>query len=69
MTPQQTAETGVTMTAKATPPLAVVGANLAGIPVSDWVQYVTLAYVVVMLAHKVWSWYREWKPKRRAPRK
>ena len=54
-----------TMTAKAAPPLTVVGANLAGIPIADWVQIVTLIYVIVMLGHKIWSWHREWRDSRK----
>lgn len=43
------------MAAKAAPPLAVVGANVAGWSVPDIVQYITLAYVVLMLLHKMWQ--------------
>lgn len=49
------------MAAKAAPPLAVVGANLAGVSITDWVQYATLIYVVMMSVHFVWKWYREIK--------
>lgn len=56
---QQTAETGATMTLKAAPPLAVVGANVAGWPVPEIVQWVTLAYVVLMLLHKILQMGRE----------
>ena len=66
---QSTAETGTAMAAKAAPPLAVVGANILGWPVPDLVQYVTLAYVVLMLLHKVWQigWgaYKFWVLKQR----
>jgi hypothetical protein len=58
---EQTTENVSVMAAKATPPLAVVGANLMGIPISDWVQYVTLIYVSLMAAHFVWKWRREIK--------
>jgi hypothetical protein len=43
------------MAAKAAPPLAVVGANIAGWSVPDVVQYITLAYVSLMLLHKMWK--------------
>ena len=66
---QQTAETGATMAAKIAPPVAVVGANIAGWPVPDMVQWVTLAYVILLLAHKMWQicWgaWRFWVLKQR----
>lgn len=49
------------MTVKATPPVAVVGANVMGLQISDWVQYATLVYVVIMACHHLWKWHREWK--------
>lgn len=52
---QQTAETGGAMVAKAAPPLAVVGANIAGWSVPEWVQLLTLIYVILMVAHKLWT--------------
>lgn len=52
------------MGTKAAPPIAVVGSQLAGIPVADWVQWVTLVYVIIMLSHKLWSWWHEWKAKK-----
>jgi uncharacterized membrane protein YcjF (UPF0283 family) len=68
-----TAETGASMVAKATPPIAVIGAQFAGIPVDDWVKWVTLAYVVLMLLHKVWQVgyeaYRFWILKERKPKR
>jgi hypothetical protein len=52
---EHTAETGAAMAAKAAPPVAVAGANFLGLPVPDIVQYVTLAYVALMLLHKLWQ--------------
>jgi hypothetical protein len=50
---------------KAGPPVAVSGATLLGVPVADWVQYVTLVYVVVLAGralwptvHAIWTWAR-----------
>ena len=51
---QQTAETGGTMAAKAAPPIAVVGAQIVGWDVPDVIQWLTLAYVALMLVHKIW---------------
>lgn len=53
------------MTTKTAPPLAVASASLAGINVAEWVQWMTLLYVAVMLSHKLWSWHREWKADRK----
>lgn len=48
------------MLTKASPPLTVVAASLAGIPIADWVQWLTFGYLIVMIGHKLWSWHREW---------
>lgn len=64
MTMSHSTETGIAMGAKAAPPVTVIGAQLAGIPVADWVQWATLFYVLVMAAHKCWSWYHEWRAKK-----
>lgn len=40
--------------AKGAPPVAVTGATLLGVPVADWVQYVTLVYAVAIAARAVW---------------
>lgn len=66
---QSTAETGTAMAAKAAPPVVVIGAQLMGYPVDDWIKWVTLAYVVLMLLHKAWQigWgaYKFWVLKQR----
>ena len=66
---QQQAETANAMAAKAAPPLAVVGAQVAGWSVPDIVQWVTLAYVALMVLHKLWVMgleaYRFWVLKQR----
>ena len=57
------------MVAKASPPIAVVGAHMAGWSVPDIVQWVTLAYVALMVLHKLWAMgleaYRFWVLKQR----
>lgn len=69
---QQTAETGATMVAKATPPAVVIGMQLMGYTVDDWIKWITLVYVVLMALHKVWqmSWgaYKFWILKQRGGR-
>lgn len=66
---QHTTETGAAMAAKAAPPIAVVGANVAGWNVPDLVQWVTLGYVSLMLVHQAWKmgWgaYKFWVLKQR----
>lgn len=32
-----------------------------GIALPDWLTLFSLVYVVVLLAHKLWVWYREFK--------
>ena len=51
---QQTTDTAGTIAAKAAPPAVVVGAKIVGIEVADWIQWVTLAYVILMFCHKAW---------------
>lgn len=57
------------MVAKAAPPLAVVGAQIAGWDVPSAVQWLTLIYVVLMIVHKLWRMgleaYRFWVLKKR----
>lgn len=57
------------MAVKAAPPVAVVGANVLGYPVPDIVQYITLAYVALLLLQKAWQiglgMYRFWILKQR----
>ncbi len=57
----QQPETAVEMIAKAAPPVAVVGLQLAGYPIEYWIQGVTLIYLILMLSHKLWHMYKEWK--------
>lgn len=42
--------------AKATPPVAVSGAWLAGLSPNEWLVAVTIAYTVVLLVHRMWHW-------------
>jgi len=54
-------ETVSDMAIKATPPVAVSGATIAGIEVPNLVQLATLVYLVVLITYKCWHWYREWR--------
>ncbi len=69
MNVSQQTETGIAMVARAAPPVAVVSANIAGMNIADWVQVVTLVYVVIMLCHKLWTMWKEWRDDPTAPGK
>lgn len=58
---QQTAETFSSMSAKASPPAIVVGAKLIGMPIADWIQWLTFIYLLLMIGQKCWHLYKEWK--------
>ena len=54
-----TTETGAAMITKASPPVAVSIATVAGYPVSDLVLWATLFYTVLMICHKSFQIYKE----------
>lgn len=55
-------ETGITLATKATPPIAVTLTNMfADVTVPEIVNILTLLYLLLLVGHKAWSWYREWK--------
>lgn len=58
-TTHQTAETGVALVAKATPPVSVSIASIAGIQVSEILVWATLIYTVLMIGHKLYSIYKD----------
>lgn len=58
-TTQSTAETGITLVAKAAPPASVSLATLAGVQVSELVLWATLIYTVLLIGHKAISIYKE----------
>lgn len=58
-TTHHTAETGVTLVAKAAPPASVSLATLAGIQVSELVLWATLIYTVLMIGHKLVMIYKD----------
>jgi hypothetical protein len=57
------AEGGAAIAAKLAPPASVSIATFMGMPVSEILVWVTLIYTVVMLGHKLWQIYQEFKPK------
>jgi hypothetical protein len=52
-------ETGAAMITKASPPVAVSIATVAGYSVSDLVLWATLIYTVLMICHKSYQIYKE----------
>lgn len=56
-----TTETTTYMVTKVTPPVAVVAGNIAGLSLPELVQWATLLYLALMISHKVWRMYKEWK--------
>lgn len=54
-----TAETGVTLLAKAAPPATVSLATWAGYQVSELLLWATLIYTVLMIGHKLWQIYQD----------
>lgn len=54
--------------AKSAPPVAVTGAMLAGITLSDWVTILTLAYLALqigLLVPRYWQHLQRWLKGRR----
>jgi len=44
---------------KAAPPAIVSLAHMMGWSMAEWVQFITLIYLVVVLTHKLWAWSKE----------
>lgn len=55
------AETAATAAAKLSPPAAVLGAHIMGMSVADWIQWLTLIYLALMILHKIWGMWKEFK--------
>lgn len=60
-TTHTTAETGVTILAKAAPPASVSIATLAGYQVSELVLWATLIYTTLMIVHKIINMYKDFR--------
>lgn len=56
---QHTTETGVSMATKAAAPVTVSLATIYGYQVSEILLWCTLIYTVLMIAHKLFSIYRD----------
>ena len=64
-TAQHSIETGVTMAAKAAPPVTVSLATVFGVPVNELLLWATLIYTVLMIAHKLYTIVHDVAEKRR----
>lgn len=58
---QHTTETGVSMVTKAAAPVTVSLATVSGYAVSDLLLWATLIYTLLMIAHKLYSIYKDIK--------
>jgi Phage holin T7 family, holin superfamily II len=56
-----TATTATATLAKLAPPVAIAGISLGGISLQDWVLYLTIAYTLLMITHKIWSMGVDWQ--------
>lgn len=63
MTHHEHADTVATIAAKTAPPASVSIAHLMWLPVSELVLWATLIYTVLMIAHKIYQFYRDIKRK------
>ena len=61
MTSEQTTDTAAALIAKATPPVGVSLATVAGYQVSEVLLWATLIYTVLMICHKLYQIYKEVK--------
>ena len=58
---QASAETVGAIVAKVAPPATVSLATIMGIQVSELVLWATLIYTVLLISHKVWTIFKEFK--------
>jgi len=58
---QTSVETAGTIVAKVAPPATVSLATIMGVQVSELVLWATLIYTVLLISHKVWTIYKEFK--------
>jgi hypothetical protein len=60
MTDPQT-ETTAAIAAKLAPPATVSLASVMGVQVSELVLWATLIYTILLIGHKAWSIYKDFK--------
>jgi hypothetical protein len=56
-----TATTASATIAKLAPPITIAGISLGGVSLQDWVLYLTIAYTLLMITHKIWSMGVDWQ--------
>lgn len=49
---------------KFSPIAGAKGMMLLGFTLPDLVSLATLTYVVILIAYKLWSWFKEWRKER-----
>ena len=54
-------ETTTAIVAKVAPPATVSLATVLGVQVSELVLWATLIYTVLLIGHKLWSIYKDFK--------
>lgn len=60
-TTNTTVETTTAIVTKLAPPATVSLATVVGVQVSELVLWATLIYTVILIGHKLWSIYKEFK--------
>jgi hypothetical protein len=60
-TTHQAAESGVVLITKATPPVSVSIASVAGYQVSEVLLWATLIYTALLIGHKIYTIYKDVK--------
>jgi len=56
-------ETAAAVTAKAALPVGVSLATIFGMQVSDLLMWMTLVYTMLLIVHKVWLMYKDFRKK------
>jgi hypothetical protein len=57
-------ETTTAIAAKLAPPATVSLASVMGVQVSELVLWATLIYTVLLIGHKLWAIYKDFKSKK-----
>lgn len=60
-TTNTTVETTTAIVTKLAPPATVSLATVVGVQVSELVLWATLIYTVILIGHKLWSIYKEFR--------
>jgi hypothetical protein len=52
-------ETLATAATKLSPPAAVLGAHVMGMPIAEWIQWLTLIYLIMLIGHKGYMIFKD----------